>query len=315
MPVLDEIELFVRAAEAGSLSRGGRLLGVAPAAASAALKRLEARLGVRLMVRSTRSLRLTPEGETYLAHCRQALDALAAGRAALAAGEGVRGELRISAPSDLGRHLLRGWLDAFQRRHPGARVVLTLSDALSDLLREPIDIAVRLGELPDSGLVALRLPLLNPRVLCAAPAYLARHGAPDTPQALRGHNCLRYRLDGRSYGRWRFRRGDEVVDVEVEGDRQGNDGALVRAWAVDGFGIAYKSRLDVLDDLAAGRLVALLPDWQGESAPVSLLLPHRRHLSPAVRALADFLHACARRMEAGEGVPDASRGAGAVGEL
>lgn len=291
---LTELEIFVRGADSGSLSDAGRSLGLAPAAASAALKRLEARLGARLMVRSTRSLRLTPEGERYYAYCRQALDALAEGaRAVQAQREDLRGPLRVAAPSDLGRNALRLWLDEFQALHPQLQLTLLLSDDVADIFREPIDVALRYGELKNSSLVARRL-IEQPRVLCASPAYLQRHGAPAQPRDLATRNCLCFRVEGSSLDRWRFRRGEESVEIGVSGDRSANDGELVRLWAVAGHGIAYKSAVDIAGDLAAGRLLALLPDWQGEPVPLNLVYPHRRHLSPSVRALSEFLEARVR---------------------
>lgn len=288
---LTELEIFVRAADSGSLSEAGRALGLAPAAASAALKRLETRLGARLMVRSTRSLRLTPEGERYYAYCRQALDALAEGaRAVQVQREELRGALHVAAPSDIGRNALRRWLDEFQALHPRLRVSLLLSDDVADIFREPIDVALRYGELKNSSLVAKRL-LDQSAVLCASPAYVAKHGAPQRPEELAQHNCLCFHLDGLPHRLWRFSRGDESLAITVGGDRNANDGEVVRLWAIEGRGLAYKSRIDIADDLASGRLLALLPDWQTVAVPLSLVYPHRRHLSPNVRALSEFVEA------------------------
>lgn len=286
---LTELEIFVRAADSGSLSEAGRMLGLAPAAASAALKRLEMRLAARLMVRSTRSLRLTPEGERYYAYCRQALDALAEGaRAVQVQREELSGALHVAAPSDIGRNALRRWLDEFQLLHPRLTVSLLLSDDVADIFREPIDVALRYGELKNSSLVARRL-LDQHAVLCASPAYVAKHGAPQRPEDLTRHNCLCFHLDGLPHRQWRFARGEESLEITVSGDRNANDGEVVRLWAIQGLGLAYKSRIDIADDLASGRLLALLEDWQTGPVPLSLVYPHRRHLSPNVRALSEFL--------------------------
>jgi DNA-binding transcriptional LysR family regulator len=286
---LTELEIFVRAADGGSLSEAGRALGLAPAAASAALKRLEMRLAARLMVRSTRSLRLTPEGERYYAYCRQALDALAEGaRAVQVQREELSGTLHVAAPSDIGRNALRRWLDQFQTLHPLLKISLLLSDDVADIFREPIDVALRYGELKNSSLVARRL-LEQSAVLCASPAYIARHGAPQRPEDLARHNCLCFHLDGLPHRLWRFRRGEESLEITVSGDRNANDGEVVRLWTLEGRGLAYKSRIDIAEDLASGRLVALLEDWQTVPVPLNLVYPHRRHLSPNVRALSEFL--------------------------
>jgi DNA-binding transcriptional LysR family regulator len=290
MKALQDLTLFVCTAEAGSLSAAARRLDLTPAAASAALKRLEAELGAPLFVRSTRSLRLTPEGERFLDHARQALQLLHDGRDAVAqGGEVVRGLLQLSAPSDLGRHHVLGWLDAFQARHPGLRLRLQLSDRLAGLHREPVDLALRYGTPRDSSLVALPVAPDNRRVLCAAPQYLARAGTPQSPQALAQHNCLSFVLADDLHDRWRFRRDGRELAVTVQGDRLADDGEVVRRWALAGHGIAYKSALDVADDLAEGRLVALCTDWQTEPAPLVLLCADRRQLRPAVRMLHAWL--------------------------
>jgi DNA-binding transcriptional LysR family regulator len=292
---LTELEVFVRGADSGSLSEAGRALGLAPAAASAALKRLETRLGARLMVRSTRSLRLTPEGERYYAYCRQALDALAEGaRAVQVQREELHGALHVAAPSDIGRNAMRGWLDEFQTLHPRLAITLVLSDDVADIFREPIDVALRYGELKNSSLVARRL-LDQSAVLCASPSYIAKHGAPQRPEDLAKHNCLCFHVEGLPHRVWRFRRGEEFVEMTVSGDRNANDGEVVRLWTLDGRGLSYKSRIDIAGDLAAGRLIALLEDWQTVPVPLNLVYPHRRHLSPNVRALSEFLESKVRR--------------------
>ncbi|ERI51013.1 hypothetical protein N878_24165, partial [Pseudomonas sp. EGD-AK9] len=167
----DDLQLFVRTAETGSLSAAARLLEVSPAVASAALKRLEQQLQVRLLARSTRSLRLTPEGELFLGHARLALHSLEDGRRQLAGSKAeIGGVLQLSVPSDFGRNTLLPWLDAFQREHPQLHLRLLLGDRVADLFREPVDIALRYGAPEDSSLVALPLAADNRRVLCAAPA-------------------------------------------------------------------------------------------------------------------------------------------------
>ncbi|MDQ8035648.1 MAG: LysR family transcriptional regulator [Bordetella sp.] len=289
---LEDLRLLVAAADAGSFSAAARELDITPAVASAAIKRLEQSLGVRLFARSTRSLRLTSDGERYCDQVRQALDLLTRARQSVEHEQGgVTGTLSLSMPSDLGRNVLRPWLDAFQAEHPQVRLRLYISDRLADLYRQPVDLAIRYGVPDDSSMVALSLAPQNRRVLCAAPAYLARHGEPATPQALREHNCLTFMLGDVVHDRWNFEADGRRVVVTVAGDRAADDGELVRRWAVEGHGIAYKSRYDVAADLRAGRLVPLLTDLVTESSPVYLLLVHRASLSPAVRRLRDFLQA------------------------
>lgn len=197
----DDLQLFVRAADLGSLSAAARVMDLSPAVASAALKRIEQQLGTRLLARSTRSLRLTAEGEGFLAYARASLSALDEGRRLLASGQDhVSGVLQLSAPSDFGRNQLLPWLDAFQQEHPQLNVRLLLGDRIADLFRQPVDIALRYGEPEDSSLIALPIAPDNIRVLCAAPSYLARHGEPRHLEQLAQHNCLLYMLGSRVQG-------------------------------------------------------------------------------------------------------------------
>ena len=291
MKALGDLDIFVRTSDNGSLSATARALDLTPAAASAALKRLEAELGVQLFLRSTRSLRLTPQGERFLAQCRPALEALQQAGAQLAAGgRALKGLLKLSAPSDLGRNVLLPWLDAFQAQYPGVDIRLQLSDRMANVYSDPVDAAFRYGKPPDSSLVALPLALDNRRVLCAAPAYLARHGAPAAPQDLADHACLCFMLGDEVNDRWRFTRaGTAALSVRVRSANVANDGDAVRRWALLGKGIAYKSGLDVADDLAAGRLQALCVDWATEAVPLFLVVPGRRQLTPLVRCLHHFM--------------------------
>ena len=286
----EDLRIFVAAADQGSFSAAARELDLTPAVASAALKRLELTLETRLFVRSTRSLRLTADGERYLEYARSAIATLEAGKNAMARDKtAISGTLSISIPSDLGRHVLLPWLDDFQQLHPRVNFQVRISDRLADLYRQPVDIAIRYGTPNDSALVALPLAEQNRRVVCASPAYLARHGVPQTPADLRRHNCLSFVLGETLHDRWAFERAGVGTTVPVKGDRVGDDGELVRRWALAGHGVAYKSRYDVLSDLRAGRLVELLPDYGTEPSPLYLLCVHRMLLSPAVKRLREFL--------------------------
>ncbi|WP_459616669.1 LysR family transcriptional regulator [Bordetella sp. 2513F-2] len=289
---LDDLQVFVHTADAGSLSAAARRLGITPALASSAMQRLERALGVRLLVRSTRRMRLSDEGERYLPHARATLAALRNGQQALDLGRaGITGVLRLSVPSDLGRNVLLPWLDAFQALHPRLALRLHISDRTADFFERPLDAGIRYGLLADSGLVALPIAPSNRRTLCASPEYIARHGAPRTPPALRGHNCLRYVMGEHIHERWTFHLPDGAVTVAVEGDRVSDDADVVRRWAVAGQGLLYKSRLDVAADLAAGRLVELFPPEYGEPAPLQLVSAHRASLTPAIQQLREFLAA------------------------
>lgn len=290
MKAFADLELFVRAAEAGSLSAAARGLDISPAVASATVKRLEAELHAQLFVRSTRSLRLTRQGERFLLHAREALRAIDEGEQALRGDQAVlRGSLQLSMPSDLGRDLVLPWLDDFLAMHPQVQVRANLSDHFADVYRQPVDVALRYGPPPDSSLIALPLRADNRRVLCASPTYLARHGEPADPDELAGHNCLRMMIRGETQDRWRMTRDAEERNVRVHGDRVSDDGHAVKRWAMDGHGIAFKSWLDVSPQVLDGRLRVLCVDWRGEAAPLNLVCPDRRLLSPLVQALREFL--------------------------
>lgn len=293
MDNLGDIRLFVEAAQLGSLSAAGRKLGLSPAAASARLVRLEAALHAQLFERSTRRLKLTDEGHLYLAQCQQALRILDDARAAVQLGQGsVSGRLRISATADFGRTVLRHWLDEFNQRHPQVSLTLILCDSLSNLLQDDIDVAIRFGIPVDSGLVA-RPMADNRRILCASPAYLQAHGVPSHPADLREADCILMTTASGLGNQWQFTRGEDshTFVVPPEHARITNDGGLAREWAIEGHGMALKSVWDSADDLRAGRLRIVLPQWRCPDSPVHALFARRQYTSPRVRALLDFLQA------------------------
>lgn len=289
----DDLTVFVQTADRGSLSAAARDLEISPALASSALKRLEAALGLRLFARTTRSLRLTDEGEHYLRHAREALRLLREGHHALMQGkEQISGTLKISMPSDIGRNQIVGWLDAFQAQYPGVQYQLSVADRLSDLYRQPVDIAIRYGKQEDSSLIAMPLAPDNRRVLVASPDYLRKHGRLSDLIDLPRHNCLRFAIDDVIHDRWTFTRPQgETVVMHVNGNRCADDADVVRRWAVSGQGIAYKSRLDVAQDIRSGHLQVLLPELLFEPAPLNMLCMHRSQVTPTVVQLRDFLRA------------------------
>ncbi|MEM5327452.1 LysR family transcriptional regulator [Paraburkholderia sp. JHI2823] len=291
MDNLGDVRLFVEAARLGSLSAAGRKLGLTPAAASARLARLEAELRARLFDRTTRQLRLTDEGRLYLTCSEHALRSLDDAKAALQEGQNaVRGKVRISATSDFGRNLLMTWLDEFRARYPDVRFALMLTDSLSNLVLEDIDLAIRFGTPQDSSLVA-RWLAPNRRVLCASPEYLARCGEPHEPNDLARFDCIVIGSAAGPVNEWRFTRGDETQTYTVPLDRalESTDGEVARQWALCGYGLAVKSIWDVADDLRAGRLKTVMPEWRYPDAPLHALYHRNRFLAPRVRALLDFL--------------------------
>lgn len=298
-----ELRLLIECARGGSLTAASRELGITPAAASAMLKKLEARLGVRLAERSTRALRLTPAGERLRDYAQRALELLDEGVALLSeggaddAGSGrgataLRGRIRVSASSDLTRRVMLPLLDEFLDRHPGVELQLQVGDALQDVVRDEVDLALRYGELADSRLVARKLHD-GRRLLVASPDYLARHGRPMHPGELAGHECIRFKIGERLEREWRFWRRDALqaapLDVTVQGRRSADDGGIAHQWALEGRGLTYKSELDIRDSLASGALVEVLPDWVGRPMPLHAVMPSQRFLPLRLKALVDHL--------------------------
>ena len=283
---LEDLTLFVRAAALGSFSDAARESGQQPAQVSAAIKRLETILNIRLFARSTRSLRLTPEGETWLPYATQMLDTLEAGLQKIQTPDDeVRGMLQIAVPSDLGRNLLLTLFRDFRQRHPALRLRLLFSDQLTDVFKDPVDVAFRYGNNDDASFISLPVAPENRRVLVASPEWIARHGEPQTLEELSQHNALIYILSGRPFDRWSLSLDGEVQQQKVSGTVMSDDAEVIRRLAIAGEGIAYKSMLDVSDDLRAGRLRRLLPRYQGDVVPLNLICPHRKQLSAAVRLL------------------------------
>ena len=287
---MTDLELLVRTAELGSLTGAAKALDWSPAAASAAIKRMESEWGAPVFVRSTRSLRLSTEGERMLPHIRQALQSLReAQEAALSRRQAVTGEVQVAMPSDLGRSVLLPWLEQFQEAHPRLALRLHLSDRNTDLMRTPLDLALRYGQPPDSTHVALPLTPGNRRVLVAAPGYVRRHGMPKTPDDLMQHETLRFMLRDEVPKHWRIQIDGQWVEAPVQGRRSANDGEVVKRWALAGLGIAYKSWLDVAQEVTDGRLQHLNPHWVGEPSPLYLVVPGRAQITPAARALREWL--------------------------
>ncbi|WP_200540141.1 LysR family transcriptional regulator [Klebsiella pneumoniae] len=283
---LEDLTLFVRAAALGSFSDAARKAGQQPAQVSAAIKRLETILNIRLFARSTRSLRLTPEGETWLPYATQMLDTLEAGLQKIQTPDDeVRGMLQIAVPSDLGRNLLLTLFRDFRQRHPALRLRLLFSDQLTDVFKDPVDVAFRYGNNDDASFISLPVAPENRRVLVASPEWIARHGEPQTLEELSQHNALIYILRGRPFDRWSLSLDGVVQQQKVSGTVMSDDAEVIRRLAIAGEGIAYKSMLDVSDDLRAGRLRRLLPRYQGDVVPLNLICPHRKQLSAAVRLL------------------------------
>ncbi|MCK9688065.1 LysR family transcriptional regulator [Scleromatobacter humisilvae] len=288
---LGDLHVLVHTARGGTLTAAARTLGMTPAAASATLKRLEAQLGTRLFERSTRAMRLTPQGQILLDYAVRAFELLDEGESQAAADRATLvGTVRVAAPSDLTRNLLLPIFDEFMAAHPGLQLQLSVADRVLDVMRDEVDVAIRYGTLADSRLVARTLANSSP-ICSASPDYLRRHGTPRTPQDLLRHNCITFDRGGRRHRLWRFCRDGQWTEVRVDGDRSVDDASLAREWAIAGMGVILKSEIDQRRDLDSGALVALLTEWQTEPYPLHALLPSGRFVPNRVRALVDFLAA------------------------
>lgn len=287
MDRLKQIEAFASVATRGSLSAAARVEGVTPAIIGRRIDALEARLGVRLLLRTTRKLTLTFEGQAFLEDCQKLLNDLANAEAAVSLG-GLKasGYLKVSAPAGFGRQHVAPLVGDFMQANPEVRVNLNLSDRLVDLVNENIDCAIRIGELTDSSLVSVRLGEMR-RMVVASPAYLVEHGVPRTPEDLAKHNCLSL---GQQRG-WVFRHPDsgEADTIKVGGSFECNDGAVLHEWALAGRGLAWRSLWEVGRDLKEGRLTSVLDAWQAPPMGIYAVFPQRRHLPLRVRLFIDLL--------------------------
>ncbi|HSN22291.1 MAG TPA: LysR family transcriptional regulator [Usitatibacter sp.] len=289
MSVPSDMTAFVRAVELGGFSTAARDLGLTPSAVSKLVTRLEDRLGVRLLNRTTRRLALTPEGEAYFHRSQRILsDILEAENEVASFRSQPRGLLRVNVGTAFGMHQLVPALPGFLSRHPEMRVELTLTDRVVDLIEEGADVAIRLGALGDSSLVAHRICDLE-RVVCASPAYLRRHGTPKRPEDLLEHNCLSVDY-APSLRRWPFATEDGVRHVEVCGNVSANNADALLRLALLGVGVIRLSEVIVGEALRSGGLVPLLADvHHSEPLPLHAVYPQGRHRSPRVAAMVEFL--------------------------
>ncbi|MBS0216141.1 MAG: LysR family transcriptional regulator [Proteobacteria bacterium] len=290
MTRISDLDLFLHVLDQGSISAAARSLGLSAAVASQRLKRLEDELGVRLFHRTTRRLHPTPEGLALAQQGRPLVEELESLGASLREGASeVSGTLRVTLSATFGRLYVSPVLPEFMARHPRLRLRLHLTDQSVDLVSEGYDLAIRIGALQDSTLAARRIAS-NRRVVCASPDYLARRGEPRTPQELADHDCLLlFGRDG-AHDLWRFAGPDGAdATVRVRGRFESDLGEFIRDAGLAGEGIATFSVWHVIDDLRAGRMRVILPDYQLPVTAISAVTPHRRTTPPRVRAFVDFL--------------------------
>lgn len=289
MDRLKQIESFAAVASKGSLTAAAQAEGVAPAVIGRRIDALEERLGVKLLVRTTRRLTLTHEGSAFLEDCQRILADIANAEASVSAG-GVKasGHLRITAPAGFGRRHVAPLVPKFLALHPDVSLSLNLSDRVVDIVNEGFDSAVRVGDLPDSSLVSVRLAD-NRRLCVAAPSYLKRAGTPKHPSELTRHECLLLSSDASQTRGWAFRVDGEVTHLRPGGRLDCSDGQVLHTWCLQGLGLAWRSTWEVEEQIAAGELQEVLADFAAPPNGIYAVVPQRRHLPLRVRLWIDFL--------------------------
>ncbi|WP_332776595.1 LysR family transcriptional regulator [Polaromonas sp.] len=289
MDKLKQLESFVSVATKGSLTAAAKAEGVAPAIMGRRLDALEERLGVKLLVRTTRRITLTHEGSAFLEDCQRLLADFANAEASVSAG-GVKasGHLRITAPAGFGRRHVAPLVAKFHEQHDDVTITLNLSDRVVDLAGEGFDCAVRVGDLPDSSLVSVRMAD-NRRLCVATPAYLKRHGTPQHPTELAKFDCLTLSSDASQTRGWAFQVKNEVIHLKPGGPLDCSDGQVLHDWCLAGYGIAWRSTWEVETEIAAGRLVPVLEEFAAPPNGIYAVFPQRKHLPLRVRLWIDFL--------------------------
>ena len=293
MDKLKQLESFVSVATRGSLTAAAIAEGVAPAIMGRRLDGLEERLGVKLLLRTTRRLTLTHEGSAFLEDCQRLLADLANAEASVSAG-GVKasGHLRITAPAGFGRRHVAPLVPRFRELHPEVTISLNLSDRVVDIAGEGFDCAVRVGDMPDSSLVSVRLAD-NRRLCVATPAYLKRYGTPLHPNELTKFHCLTLSSDASQTRGWAFTlrkaQGQEVIYLKPAGPLDCSDGQVLHDWCLAGYGIAWRSTWEVEREIAAGVLLPVLENFAAPPNGIHAVFPQRKHLPLRVRLWVDFL--------------------------
>ena len=293
MDKFKQMESFVSVAQRGSLTAAAKAEGVAPAIMGRRLDGLEEQLGVKLLIRTTRRITLTHEGSAFLEDCQRLLADLANAEASVSAG-GIKasGHLRMTAPGGFGRRHVAPLVPLFHALHPDVTVSLNLSDRVVDIAGEGFDCAVRVGDMPDSSLVSVRLAD-NRRLCVATPDYLARHGVPKQPSDLARFDCLSLSSDASQTRGWAFKLpkadGFEVVYLKPAGPLDCSDGQVLHDWCLRGWGIAWRSTWEVEAEITEGKLVSVLEDFAAPPNGIYAVFPQRKHLALRVRLWIDFL--------------------------
>jgi DNA-binding transcriptional LysR family regulator len=291
MDRLTQIEAFVAAVERGSLARAALDAAVTPVMVGRRIDALEKRLGVKLLHRSTRRLALTEQGTVYLDYCRKLLAELDHAEKSIYEGRHkATGHLVVSAPAAFGRKHVAPYAPSFVARNPEVRVSFNLSDQVVDLVRLGFDMGVRIGGTIDPNFVAIRLAT-NRRVVCATPAYFARHGTPRSLDDLARHNCLAFNLQGGQQRGWHFRKEGKEVVVRVAGNLDCNDGELLHRWTTEGLGLGWRSTWEIAGQLERGELTTVLDRFALPAYDIVAVYPQQRHVPAKVRFFVEHLRA------------------------
>lgn len=288
MDLLLSMKVFAAVVDGGSFAAAAARLDTSRAMASKQVQKLEEHLGTRLLNRTTRKLSLTETGRAFYERSVQIVsDVEEAEQIAGQMTRAPRGELKVTVPLSYGQHRLAPIIAEYSRHYPDVRINISLSDRKVDLVEEGFDLAIRIGSLPQSDLIARKIGGAR-NLVCASPAYLARAGTPATPADLSAHPCLGYTLTGTGT-EWRLEGPGATVSVPVSGPIKADNGDMLRLAAVNGCGIIFQPQFIVAGDLAAGRLVRVLPEWQSGELGIYAVYPSRKHLSAKVRTFVDFL--------------------------
>jgi len=287
-----DLGFFSTLASAGSLSAAARELNITTPAVSKHLAQMEARVGMPLVVRTTRRMSLTPEGELYLEHARRILGEIEGMGELLGLSKATpKGLLRVNATLGFGRSHVAPLVSRFVRQYPQVQAQLQLSVNPPPLTEDSWDVCIRFGEPPDTRVIARRLAN-NRRLLCAAPSYLAKHGTPKVPHDLTRHNCIGIRQGEEAYGLWRLSTGRgrhrSTQAVKIRGNLTTNDGEIAVSWALEGHGILMRAEWDIRRYLSSGRLVQVLPQHETPDADIHAVYPQRHQRTARVRAFVDF---------------------------
>lgn len=286
---LDDLAVFVHVVERQSFSAAARDLHLAPKTVSKQIARLEQALGTTLFQRNTRNLRITDEGRAIAERARVALAVLEEVQELATGGsQELSGTIRLTAPTPFGRKFVAPAIDDFCRQHPRVGFDLRLSDQVQDLYSGDLDMAVRMGELADSRLVARRVAG-NRRVLAASPAYLKAHGRPERPDDLARHNCLVFAYPGLLQNTWPLRKGRREQSIAVSGTLCSDSGDVLHAWCLAGLGISLRETWDIHEELRDGRLVRVLSEWEATPSKISIVRARREPVPRRLTAFSDFL--------------------------